>query len=153
MSKISLTPNASGTGTFTIASPNSNTDRTLTLPDAAGEVVTTGSTGAVSQTMLATAVVPLGAGQAWTDVTASRALSTVYTNTTGRPIMVSVYFSGANSSREAVLHVAGSEIDADQAASGRDRISVSGIVPAGAIYEVFMRFGSTQTLNYWRELR
>jgi hypothetical protein len=34
MSKISLTPNASGTGNFTIASPNSNTDRTFTLPDA-----------------------------------------------------------------------------------------------------------------------
>ena len=39
MSKITLTPNASGTGTFTIASPNSNTNRTLTLPDAAGELL------------------------------------------------------------------------------------------------------------------
>jgi hypothetical protein len=39
MSKIALTPNASGSGTFTIASPNSNTDRTLTLPDEAGTVV------------------------------------------------------------------------------------------------------------------
>ena len=38
MSKINLTPNASGTGVFTIASPNSNTDRTLTLPDKAGTV-------------------------------------------------------------------------------------------------------------------
>ena len=41
MSKISLTPNASGTGNFTIASPNSNTDRTLTLPDSTGTVVVT----------------------------------------------------------------------------------------------------------------
>ena len=40
MSKIALTPNASGTGTFTIAAPNSNTDRTLTLPDEAGTVLT-----------------------------------------------------------------------------------------------------------------
>ena len=39
MSKIALTPNASGSGTFTIASPNSDTDRTLTLPDKAGEIV------------------------------------------------------------------------------------------------------------------
>ena len=39
MSKISLTPNASGTGTFTIASPNSNTSRTLTLPDADGALL------------------------------------------------------------------------------------------------------------------
>ena len=41
MSKISLTPNSSGTGNFTIASPNSNTDRTLTLPDSTGTVVVT----------------------------------------------------------------------------------------------------------------
>jgi hypothetical protein len=39
MSKIGLRPGASGTGTFTISSPNSNTDRTLTLPDAEGAVV------------------------------------------------------------------------------------------------------------------
>lgn len=39
MSKIALTPNVSGTGTFTVAAPNSNTDRTLTLPDATGTVV------------------------------------------------------------------------------------------------------------------
>jgi hypothetical protein len=42
MSKIALTPNASGSGTFTIAAPNSNTDRTLTLPDEAGTVLTSG---------------------------------------------------------------------------------------------------------------
>jgi phage-related tail fiber protein len=41
MSKIALSPNASGTGTFTFASPNSNTDRTLTLPDATGTLATT----------------------------------------------------------------------------------------------------------------
>ena len=41
MSKIALSPNASGTGVFTIASPNGNTDRTLTLPDEAGTVLTT----------------------------------------------------------------------------------------------------------------
>jgi len=40
MSKIALEPNASGTGTFTIASPNSNTSRTLTLPDADGALLT-----------------------------------------------------------------------------------------------------------------
>jgi len=33
MSKIALTPNGSGSGVFTIASPNSNTNRTITLPD------------------------------------------------------------------------------------------------------------------------
>jgi len=40
MSKITLEPNNSGTGTFTIAAPNSNTNRTLTLPDEAGTALT-----------------------------------------------------------------------------------------------------------------
>jgi len=41
MSKVVITGNASGTGDFTIAAPNSNTDRTLTLPDDSGTVLTT----------------------------------------------------------------------------------------------------------------
>ena len=41
MSKISITPNASGTGVFTISSPATSTDRTLTLPDEAGTIITT----------------------------------------------------------------------------------------------------------------
>jgi hypothetical protein len=44
VSKISLAPDASGSGIFTIASPNSNTNRTLTLPDATGTVVISGTT-------------------------------------------------------------------------------------------------------------
>ena len=43
MSKISITPNPSGTGVFTIASPATSTDRTLTLPDEAGTVLTSAS--------------------------------------------------------------------------------------------------------------
>jgi hypothetical protein len=49
MSKIALQGDASGTGTFTIASPNSNTDRTLTLPDEAGTVLTSG--GAIADAL------------------------------------------------------------------------------------------------------
>jgi len=48
MSKVAIQGNASGTGVFTIASPNSNTDRTLTLPDEAGTVVVTGTTPALN---------------------------------------------------------------------------------------------------------
>jgi hypothetical protein len=43
MSLIKLQGNASGTGAFTIAAPNSNTDRTLTLPDATGTVQVSGA--------------------------------------------------------------------------------------------------------------
>jgi hypothetical protein len=43
MSKIALTPSATGTGVFSILSPATNTDRTLTLPDEAGTVLTSAS--------------------------------------------------------------------------------------------------------------
>lgn len=44
MSKITLSPNVSGTGTLTIAAPNTNTDRTLTLPDNSGTLLSSAST-------------------------------------------------------------------------------------------------------------
>ena len=40
MSKITLEPNDSGAGTFSIVSPDSNINRTLNLPDASGTVLT-----------------------------------------------------------------------------------------------------------------
>jgi len=39
MSKIQFIPNASGTGTFNIVSPNSNSDFTLTLPESSGTIL------------------------------------------------------------------------------------------------------------------
>lgn len=44
MSSIKLAPNASGTGEFTIAAPNSNTSRTFNLPDSSGTIATAEST-------------------------------------------------------------------------------------------------------------
>jgi len=59
MSSIKLESNASGTGVFTLASPNSNTNRTLTLPDNTGTVLTSATTtgfpaGSVIQVVTAT---------------------------------------------------------------------------------------------------
>jgi hypothetical protein len=53
MSKIALEPNISGTGVFTIKAPNSNTNRTLDLPDVSGVTLVGGakvSTGDVAIT-------------------------------------------------------------------------------------------------------
>lgn len=47
MSNVKIQGNASGTGTLTISSPNTNTDRSLTLPDTAGEILTKDSSGNV----------------------------------------------------------------------------------------------------------
>lgn len=44
MSKVKIAGNASGTGILTIEAPNTNTDRTLVLPDEAGTVLTSAST-------------------------------------------------------------------------------------------------------------
>jgi hypothetical protein len=41
MSKVKVQGNPSGTGTLTIAAPDTNTDRTLTLPDASGTLALT----------------------------------------------------------------------------------------------------------------
>jgi hypothetical protein len=57
MSKVQLQGNASGTGIFTIASPNSNIDRTLTLPDNTGTILTSASTG-ISASNITTGTLP-----------------------------------------------------------------------------------------------
>jgi len=44
MSKVKIEGNASGSGTLTISAPSTNTDRSLTLPDGAGEILTDAST-------------------------------------------------------------------------------------------------------------
>lgn len=54
MSSVKVSGNASGTGEFTIASPNSNTNRTLTLPDTTGTLYIPGTT--VSNIQSGTAV-------------------------------------------------------------------------------------------------
>lgn len=48
MSKVALEGNVNGTGTFTIASPNSNNSRTMVLPDSAGDLVVTQATQTLS---------------------------------------------------------------------------------------------------------
>jgi hypothetical protein len=50
MSQIKLSSNPSGTGIFTLESPATNTNRTLTLPDATGTIITTAGGAAISGT-------------------------------------------------------------------------------------------------------
>ena len=75
MSKVVIQGNASGTGNFTIAAPNSNTDRTLTLPDVAGTVLTSGSNadfpaGSVLQVVQTQKTDTFSmTGTTWTDIT------------------------------------------------------------------------------------
>ena len=52
MSKIALEGNASGTGTFTVAAPNTNSNFTLTLPESSGTLATTITAGFASGTIM-----------------------------------------------------------------------------------------------------
>ena len=94
-----------------------------------------------------------GVGQDWQDMTASRALNTVYTNTTGKSIAISVVENGIDGYME--LTIAGFIIAKTgnfAAAAANDQNTVFGIVPPMATYKF-----TTKTLNYsyikWWELR
>lgn len=97
------------------------------------------------------AVQSLGYGQTWQSLTGSRAFGTTYYNTTGRPIQVAVYGSGAQS-QNFTLSVAG--VNVGTAGIGGSNVgwmgSVSAVVPPGASY---VATASGATLGYWSELR
>ncbi len=62
MSKIALEGNVSGTGTFTIAGPNTNTNYTITLPQETGTLITTGITTGLNGSAISTGVVAASFG-------------------------------------------------------------------------------------------
>jgi len=77
MSNIAIQGAATGTGVFTLASPATNTDRTLTLPDEAGTVLT--SAGVPSSAMPAGSVLQVVHGSASAQVSFSSGASGVVT--------------------------------------------------------------------------
>ena len=102
-----------------------------------------------------TAMSSLGYGQTWQDVAASRAVSTTYYNTTGKPILVSVCLIGSNSattiSQGFVNGVVVCRNGMTYASSGNASYpTLVWIVPTSSSYSVT----STQTvLSMWSELR
>lgn len=103
----------------------------------------------ITAAKLATAVLPLGVGQTWQDVTSTRALSTTYTNSTGRPIAASI-FGTCNQDNSFVLTVGGITLNGSAAYATVKGTYVAGIIPPGATYSVATTGG---TLINWCELR
>ena len=83
----------------------------------------------------------LGVGQAWQNVTGSRARGTTYTNSTGRPIQV--FLSGDFTSGN--ITIGSSSIPFTD---GNGYSSVSFIIPTGAIYRL-----NSGVFSTWVELR
>ncbi len=74
MSSVKVQGHANGTGTFTIAAPNSNVDRTLTLPDSAGTLLNDQSniTTQVKSALNASGDAPIYGCRAWVNFDGSK---------------------------------------------------------------------------------
>lgn len=101
----------------------------------------------------------IGAGQTWTDVTGSRALATTYTNSTGRPIMVSATITGTGAGvSSAILTVAGvivmQAVTTESNGTSWNGVGTpfQAIVPDGATYSISNNT-LTNTITRWSELR
>jgi hypothetical protein len=82
MSSVIVEGNISGTGSVTIAAPNTNSDFTVTLPDNSGTIVTTGTTTGISASALSTgtlAAARLPAGSVIQVVNATYSVQTDFT--------------------------------------------------------------------------
>ena len=92
---------------------------------------------------------PIGVGQTWQDVIASRALGTTYYNTTGRPIFVSVGCSGGTNLTQITINgIIVTQQNQSGLAAGLPQ--VFGVVPNGGSYIVSVTVGG---LSVWTELR
>lgn len=90
--------------------------------------------------------VALGVGQTWQDVTASRSAGVIYTNTTGKPIEVSIYAQANTNSVDLFV---------DNVGIGAVRYgtfeTLSAIIPSGSRYK--LTSAGTATIQIWTELR
>ena len=96
----------------------------------------------------------LGIGQTWQNVTGSRALDTDYTNSTGRPICVSISVVSGGTNALAEIIVSGVSVARTLLTNtnASNVVSVNAIVPAGATYSA-PRGDATDSIEIWAELR
>jgi len=94
----------------------------------------------------------LGVAQTWQDMTASRAIGTTYTNTTGKPISVAIsILTNTATVNSLTCQVDGVTVAFTSADSAGRRPAASFIVPAGSTYNCTTSQAST--IATWAELR
>ena len=95
----------------------------------------------------------LGVGQTWVDVTSTRALATTYTNSTGKPIQVSIFGGPASANNVGyILTVDGTAIRFTYTTSGLFTSAANVIIPPGSTYRVVATNGNLPLYGWW-ELR
>ncbi len=94
-----------------------------------------------------------GVDQSWQNLTSSRASGVIYTNSTGKPILVSISLSDTTSQSPTVsIYVGGVLILTNNYDNGQNfgSFSHSFIVPSGSTYSMSSPLSTIQT---WSELR
>jgi hypothetical protein len=135
----SLTILGDTSGSVILQAPAVSGSTTITLP------ATTGTAALTNQV--------IGVGQTWQNVTASRAIGTTYTNSTGKPIEVIVACTGNGVNGLFGVTLNGVvTVYSPSTYSASVWTSMSFIVPDGNTY-VLSQQGSNVTLQAWAELR
>lgn len=92
----------------------------------------------------------LGVDQTWQDMKSQRQNGVIYTNTTGRAIMILVSEQQSSSSQTCELEINGTKVLKNVSYGAFDGCIISALIPAGATYKVIYK-------NYppleWQELR
>lgn len=89
-----------------------------------------------------------GSGQTWQNVTASRAFGTTYTNSTGKPIIATVFTSNGAASGVVRMFVDGQQVFRASTYTGEGASGIS-VIPNGSTYYAT----GTVALTSWLELR
>jgi hypothetical protein len=131
MSKISLEGNASGSGTLTIAAPNTNSNFTLSLPTNTGTILTNATAGTVLQVVSATySTETISTSTSYSDsglsasITPSSASSKILILTQQPSYIQDVSNSGSQNASAALLR--DSTIISESSGRSRTRASTSG---------------------------
>jgi hypothetical protein len=154
-----LTVADGGTGASTLSANavllgNGTSALQTVAPSTSGNVLTSDGT-----TWTSAAATSIGVGQTWQSVIGSRSTGTTYTNSTGRPIMVSVSCVSTSASGGAFgFQINGTRVawqGAAQNASIASYSNITIIIPNGVTYLV--ESGSVSnggiSVSYWYELR
>ena len=121
-------------GIFNIWNTNNTNKASLTFTGSSDVTVDSNNLSGLTGNVQTQLNKMLGVGQTWQDVTASRASGTTYTNTTGKPIMVSFWLQSSSSSTISIT-VNGNTSYSTASANGSGLNSFT-IVPNGSTYSI-----------------
>lgn len=93
----------------------------------------------------------LGVGQSWQNLTTSRSLNTTYTNTTGKPILISIIFSDIVANGYPGVFVDEILISQSSLSVVSNQTVMSVLVPSNSTYRA--RISGNGNLASWLELR